>query len=217
MASSGAMLRREVLDRFRGEPLGTRAFLLARWIWTPYREVARTLPGKGRILDAGCGHGLLALVMALEAPARRILATDHDGPRIAAAKRAGRGIKNLEFREADFTRVPPGPFDGIVYMDDLHYLPFADQEALLRRSRGRLKQGGVLVFRELGQTGSLFSRWNRVHEKIMTTLGLTKAERLHFRTPDGWKVMAEKAGFRVRMRPLARPPYADILYECVKR
>jgi 2-polyprenyl-6-hydroxyphenyl methylase/3-demethylubiquinone-9 3-methyltransferase len=172
------------------------------------------LPSKGCILDAGCGHGLLALVMALASPARRILATDHDGPRIEAARRAAGDLKNLVFREADFTRVPSGPFDGIVYMDDLHYLTYAAQESLLRRSRRALKRGGVLVFREVGETKSLFFLFNKFHEKVMTTLGLTKAEKLHFRTPEGWKEMAEKTGFSVRMRSLARPPYADILYEC---
>jgi 2-polyprenyl-3-methyl-5-hydroxy-6-metoxy-1,4-benzoquinol methylase len=207
-----------VLARYRAERLRTRLFLHARWAWTPYREVARALPSGGRILDAGCGHGLLALVLALEGPARRVLATDHDASRIETARRAAQGLGNLEFRVADYRKVPSGPFDGMVYMDDLHYLTYAEQEALLRRSRKALKRGGVFVFRELGETGSLFSRWNRVHERLMTALGLTKAERLHFRSPAGWRSLAEKAGFAVvRVRPLARPPFADILYECVGR
>lgn len=208
---------REILARFQNESWGTRVFLAARWLWTPYEEIARALPCRGSILDAGCGHGLLALALAIQSPARRIMATDHDGSRIAAAARAAQGLGNVKFLEADYRKVPPGPFDGMVYMDDLHYLPHTEQESLLRRSRKSLKSGGVLVFRELGETGSLFSRWNRIHERIMTGLGLTKAAQLHFRTPEGWKSMAERAGYSVTMRPLARPPFADILYECVKK
>jgi 2-polyprenyl-3-methyl-5-hydroxy-6-metoxy-1,4-benzoquinol methylase len=208
---------REVLRRYGAESWGSRLFLAVRWMWTPYAEVARSLPVKGRILDAGCGHGLLALELSLRSPERRILGVDHDVPRIRAAQKASRDLKNVEFRDGDFTKVPQGLFDGIMYMDDLHYLPYADQETLLRRSRKALRRGGVLVFREVAQTGSFFSGWNRLHEKIMTAVGLTKAEKLHFRTPEGWKTLAESVGFQVHVRPLSRPPFADVLFECRPR
>jgi 2-polyprenyl-3-methyl-5-hydroxy-6-metoxy-1,4-benzoquinol methylase len=206
----------DVLKRYAAEPWRTRVYLLARWLWTPYEAIARLLPLEGRILDAGCGHGLLALTLALRSSARRVVAVDHDRERIGSARRAGRDLHGVRFLEGDFTRLPGGLYDGMVFLDVLHYLPWRAQEDLLRRAARRLRRRGVLVFREVAQGSSLFSRWNQVHERIMTAFGWTKADDLFFRTSEGWRRMAGSAGLKVRGRPMARPPFADFLYECTK-
>jgi 2-polyprenyl-6-hydroxyphenyl methylase/3-demethylubiquinone-9 3-methyltransferase len=175
------------------------------------------LPEKGKILDAGCGHGLLALVLALQSPRRFVFGVDHDRARVRAARRAGHGLANLRVERGDYTRLPGGTYDGMVFMDVLHYLPFRAQESLLRRAHKKLKRRGRLVFREVAAGGGFFSGWNKIHENLMTRLGFTQAEELHFRDAEGWRQCARKAGFRVRSKPLARPPFADHLFECDKR
>ncbi len=203
--------------RYARESLGTRCFLFLRWIWTPYEAVARCLPEKGRILDAGCGHGLLALALALQSPRRFVFGVDHDRARVLAARRASHGLPNLRFESGDYTRLPGGTYDGMVFMDVLHYLPFKTQESLFRRARRKLKKGGRLVFREVAAGDGFFSGWNKIHENLMTRLGFTQAEELHFRDAKGWRQLARKTGFRVSSKPFARPPFADHLFECEKR
>ena len=69
-----------------GISLGTKLFLHLRWWLTPYERMAAYVPKSGKVLDVGCGHGLLAMEMALSAPNRTVLATDHDVARIALAQ-----------------------------------------------------------------------------------------------------------------------------------
>jgi len=209
-------LDHEVLDRYRALSWGTRLFLWARWHWTPYGEMASRLPVKGRILDGGCGHGLLALALALGSSRRRVLGLDHAKERIRAALGAGAGLRNLSFRTGDYEVLPGGPYEGIALVDVLHYLPLARQEAVLRRAFRGLRRGGLLIFREVDRSPGFSSYFNRLHERFMTGLGFTRAEGLYFREPSGWTSIAQEAGFRVSSRPLSRFPFADILFECRK-
>jgi 2-polyprenyl-3-methyl-5-hydroxy-6-metoxy-1,4-benzoquinol methylase len=208
--------RRDVLERFSALSWGSRLFLWARWVWTPYVEMASLLPVKGRILDGGCGHGLFSLALALQSPKRNILGLDHSRIRIAAARSAARGIKNISFKIGDYTVLPRGPFDGIALIDVLHYLPYEKQARVLKNSAGRLRRGGILLFREVDRSLGMASGYNRLHETLMIRLGFTQAEGLHFRDAAGWKKLAQQAGFLVRMKPTARFPFADILYRCEK-
>lgn len=50
-----------------GISLGTKLFLHLRWWLTPYERMAAYVPKTGKVLDVGCGHGLLAMEMALSA------------------------------------------------------------------------------------------------------------------------------------------------------
>lgn len=205
-----------LLSRYADLPLGTRLFLYLRWVWTPYDEMAGLLPVRGRILDGGCGHGLLSLSLALGSPARRVEGLDHSRERIAIARRAGRGIGNLRFAKGDFRRPPGGVFDGIALIDVLHYLPHDRQERLLRDLMRRLRPGGVFLFRDVDRRPGFSSLWNRLHEGVMTGLGFTKAGGLHFRSRSQWTDLARRTGFRVTSRPTGRFPFADVLFRCLK-
>ena len=73
---------------FAEAPLSTRCFLWLRSILTPYDRIASALPGRGRILDLGSGHGLLALALAVGSDKREIIGIDHDPERVRLAEAA---------------------------------------------------------------------------------------------------------------------------------
>ena len=104
-----------------GINLGTKVFLHLRWLLTPYERMAAYAPKVGKVLDVGCGHGLLAMEMALSGPHRTVLATDHDVARIELATQAGKGITNLKFEVSTGSPVADGTFDAIMMIDFLHY------------------------------------------------------------------------------------------------
>jgi 2-polyprenyl-3-methyl-5-hydroxy-6-metoxy-1,4-benzoquinol methylase len=203
---------RRVLDHYRGLPWGKAFFLWVRWHWTPYQEMADLMPRSGSILDAGCGHGLFSLALALGSPSRKVLGIDHAFPRLAQALKASEGVPNVDFRYNDYPVLPGGPYAGIALIDVLHYLPFQRQELVLKKAFRKLRRGGVLLFREVDQSPGLASAYNRLHERFMTGLGFTQAAGLHFRDPKGWEAIAVRAGFQVTARPLSRFPFADILF-----
>jgi tRNA1(Val) A37 N6-methylase TrmN6 len=65
-----------------------RGFLWLRSILTPYARMASALPARGRVLDLGSGHGLLAFALSRDSPRREIIGIDHDPERVRLAEAA---------------------------------------------------------------------------------------------------------------------------------
>lgn len=213
-------LGRRVLSRYHGAGVATRLFLNARWRWTPYEAVAARLPASGTILDLGSGHGLLSLALAMGGPGRTVRGTDHDARRVGLARRAAEGVANLEFTpgnllDAAGDGTASGTVAGVVVLDALHYLSHDEQELFLARCRAALREpDGVLLVRDVDAGAGPASQFNRLYERVMTGLGITRAERLHFRSRAGWIAALAGAGFDVACEPCGRFPFADLLFAC---
>ncbi len=203
-----------------GISLGTKLFLHLRWWLTPYERMAAYVPKTGKVLDVGCGHGLLAMEMALSEPNRSVLATDHDVARIDLAQQAGKGIANLKFLVSTGSPVADGTFDAIMMIDFLHYFSPEQQDDMIAKAYANLQPGGWLLAREVNQQGGLISKLNQFYEKITTTIGFTKSnniqaqENLSFKSQSGWEAKFTEHGFKVRSEPCSSPIFADILYIC---
>ena len=205
-----------------GISLGTKLFLHLRWWLTPYERMAAYVPKSGKVLDVGCGHGLLAMEMALSAPNRTVLATDHDVARIDLAKQAGKGISNLQFEVSTGSPVADGTFDAIMMIDFLHYFSPEQQDAMIAKAYANLQVGGWLLAREVNQQGGLISKLNQFYEKMATLTGFTQSntiqakENLSFKSQAGWEAKLVEHGFKVHSEPCSSPIFADILYICQK-
>jgi ubiquinone/menaquinone biosynthesis C-methylase UbiE len=205
-----------------GISLGTKLFLYLRWWLTPYERMAAYVPKSGKVLDVGCGHGLLAMEMALSEPNRTVLATDHDVARISLASQAGQGITNLKFEVSTGSPVPDGTFDAIMMIDFLHYFSPEQQDAMIAKAFANLQPGGWLLAREVNQQGGLISKLNQLYEKLATTIGFTQSnnvqakENLSFKSQSGWEAKFAEHRFKVRSEPCSSPIFADILYICQK-
>ena len=202
-----------------GISLGTKVFLHLRWLMTPYSAIAAHVPAVGKVLDVGCGHGLLAMKMALSAAGRHVLATDHDIQRIDLARLAGAGIGNLQFEVSSGSPVAAGQFDAIMMIDFLHYFSPEEQERMTRQAFAQLAPGGRLLVREVNGEAGLVSKINQFYEKMATWTGFTQSnekENLSFRSPTGWQALFAEQGFKVRSEPCSSPIFADILYICEK-
>jgi Methyltransferase domain len=184
------------------------------------------IPDGARILDLGSGQGLLAswLLTArahFEAGAwcpawpqpprvesiRGIELKAADVARAVSALGTRAANEPGDIRTADFGRA-----NVVVILDVLHYLDFADQEAVLARVRAALPSGGRLLLRVGDATPSLtfwISTW--VDRLVMLARGHGRVQ-LHCRTLTVWRELLRTAGFQAA--PVAASsgtPFANVL------
>jgi trans-aconitate methyltransferase len=99
-----------------------------------------------RLLDAGCGDGLLSLSLAKRHPDWEVIGVDRrddllDGARTRASARS---LANVRFEAGDLTApMPVSGVDAVVALECLHEIP--DDEAALASMAGALAPGGLLV------------------------------------------------------------------------
>lgn len=173
---------------------------------------AALIPGDARILDLGCGQGLLAALL-IATPATRnaayrgieLMATDV--ARAHQALGAGCGVELGDIRHAEF-----GAADAVVILDVLHYMTHAEQDAILRRVRQALVGGGVLLLRVGDAAAGLpfrISNW------VDWTVALARghgATRFYCRSVAQWRTALEALGFTVQAEPMSRgTPFANVL------
>jgi 2-polyprenyl-3-methyl-5-hydroxy-6-metoxy-1,4-benzoquinol methylase len=198
--------RRRLLSLYKDSTLVTRAHVRVRWATCPFRAVAAEVPASGRILEVGCGHGLLSLLLALGSPGRDVHGIDVDEDKLDAARGAAvRGDLAAAFDVARGGDVPDGPWDGIAIVDVLYLLDADSQRALLVACAQRLAPGGRLVVKEMAPVPRWKAAWNHAQEvAAVKLLRITEGGELTFLPPAELAAAMAGAGLAVRERPLHR-------------
>lgn len=99
-----------------------------------------------RVLDAGCGDGLITLALAKRHPGWTIVGMDLSAELLAGAReRAGnRGLANVSFLETDLTKtLPEDGFDAVMALECLSEIP--DDRAAIAAIAAAARPGGLLV------------------------------------------------------------------------
>jgi trans-aconitate methyltransferase len=111
------------------------------------REIAERAQGRPlRILDAGCGDGLLTLAMAKRHPEWTMVGVDLRENLLAGARARAeaRGLGNVSFQAADLLKpLPLDGFDVVIALECLSEIP--DDEGALRTMLAALSPGGTLA------------------------------------------------------------------------
>jgi uncharacterized protein (DUF2062 family) len=183
------------------------------------------LPSEGRLLDLGCGRGILfsLLLAARDRHARGEYPKDWPPPprlafhgierggKTAAAARRALGdeavVVTADLRDAAFPEA-----DAVVILDVLHYLPANAQENLLDRAAKCLAPGGVLLIRDADAAGGCRFSATRIQERTMTLLRGHWRQRFQYRSAAEWRGMLEDLGLTVDVQPMGMgTPYANVL------
>lgn len=118
---------------------------LVRWIFLRRLELALALarldePESLRILDLGCGEGLLMRRLREIHPRHSVTGVDHN-PNVAAIELPGVKVVRGDLLRPE--SLPLGPFERIFCLDVLEHIE--DLELPLRLVRGALSPDGLLV------------------------------------------------------------------------
>lgn len=178
------------------------------------------LAGHGHILDLGCGQGLMAAWLYAALDLHRTGAWPADWPapprptqylgidRSAAAIRQARSAlpPSVHLLAADIRTAPLSPADAVLLIDVLHYMPYADQESLLRRSLGCLQPGGVLLLRVGDASEGLAFHSSYWVDLLVAHLRGHHLRRLYCRSMGHWRGLLEGLGCTCQTLPLGPEP-----------
>ncbi len=191
------------------------------------------LPDRGRLVDVGCGQGvLLALLIAAREQYRRgewpsgwapppldleLQGLERRRDRVWVAHRALRDSAQVERCDVRETALPR--CSVIALLDLLLYLEPDDQLRLLEKAAAALDSGGVLLLREADSAAGFayqLTRWT-ARLSALGTGGLWP--KIHCRSAAEWASLLEAVGFSVAAaEPMsAGTPFANVLFVCKKR
>ena len=185
------------------------------------------LSDRARILDLGCGQGLLASWL-LAAQARQfegawpsdwppapaplqLLGVDADRREVARA-RAALGDR-ARFVQGDIRHVDYGPADAVVILDVLHYMSYASQEAVLERTRAALAPGGRVLLRIGDAAGGAGFTLSTLIDRAVALARRRRLLRLYSRPAAEWQALLVRLGFTIEALPMSQgTPFANVLF-----
>jgi uncharacterized protein (DUF2062 family)/protein-L-isoaspartate O-methyltransferase len=216
-----ALLRETTSRRYLGAGAVQWEIVRGKLRYDPlYFAVLRAgmLPERGRLLDLGCGRGILMAVIVEAGRAWRQGAWDGAWPRpplelelvgierqarlARIAREALAGCATLHV--ADLVDHEPEPADAIVITDTLHHLPAEVQPRLLHRACSALRPGGVLVLREVDGSMRVRCALRCARRWLRCWLRGRWHRGLHFRPAETWRRLLEREGLSVRLTLPAR-------------
>jgi len=190
------------------------------------------LPRRARVVDIGCGQGLVAsLLHATRSAGRRGLwpagwppppsAVSYTGIELMEkeTRRASRALARLPFEprfvHADMRQAALPACDVVFVLDVLHYVDHAAQRDLLGRVRDALAPGGRLLLR-VGDAGEKRAyRASQWVDRVVTLVRGHRAPPTHGRPLGEWKALLWRLGFAVEAMPMSQgTPFANVLLVC---
>jgi len=199
----------------------------------PYQILqSGVLPREGRLLDLGCGRGILLSLLDTAVdlhasgewpsdwaapPDRLELVGIERRPRMVAAARIGTAGA-AQIIEADLADVDLPRCRAAILVDVLHYLEPAVQLSLIDRVAAALEPGGLLLIREADAAlGPRF--WTtRFAERLCAMARGHFGQRFGYRTLDEWSALARERGLSIEANPAwGGTPYANVLIAATKK
>jgi SAM-dependent methyltransferase len=187
------------------------------------------VPPRARVLDIGCGQGLLAsLLAAIDAAHARgawpaswpsaPVGTRYTGielmPRDVARAQAalGRLPTAPRFVRGDMCSAALPASDVVVILDVLHYVDHGAQQAVLERVRDALRPNGRLLLRvgdASSRCGFVISQWV---DRVVTLVRGHRMPPTWGRPLSEWIALLQALGFSVLPVPMSQgTPFANVL------
>ncbi len=174
-----------------------------------------------RVLDLGCGRGLVGVLVEMLTPAsdtRWYLGVDRNDRYVRAARQALESSLGCTVQTTDLRDFDPAAADVVVMNDVLRFLPFTAQDALMRRLARALPPGARMFVREKDAGAGWRFKWSALSDTIMGLFPGRPHHGTHYRRAGDLRNALIAAGFAVTDRAVARAASpAFVLIEATRR
>lgn len=186
-------------------------------------------PDGAKVLDLGCGRGLLAAwFLSAERLAEEgnwsadiqppkglhfrgveLMAREADCGNQALQPRHG---KRVQLRGGDMRETDMNDADVIAILDVLHYIPYQEQDSMLDHIRKALGNNGLFITR-VGNAGSgLRFMTSQIVDFCISFAQGHRMARMWCRPLDEWISALESRGFEVQAIPMSdKTPFANVM------
>jgi 2-polyprenyl-6-hydroxyphenyl methylase/3-demethylubiquinone-9 3-methyltransferase len=161
-----------ILNAYKDSDWAVKIFVLIRYLVCPWEKIVeRLIPlvDDGKLLDIGCGHGLLLHLVHMKTACHKCVGLDHDRTKIAAARRSTSNNSKIAVLEScELPRLSSQRFNCITLIDVLYTVPPKDWSKIWKLVHENLEPDGVLLIKETVNHPS-FKYWVCLLQEIFAT------------------------------------------------
>ncbi|MEQ1636356.1 MAG: class I SAM-dependent methyltransferase [Methylococcales bacterium] len=185
-----------------------------------YRAILElnVLPEQGKILDLGCGRGILLALLTTRRQLNKDISPDlvfkgielrsKDAQIAQVVLGAGADIVN-----ADIRSVVIADCQLVILLDVLLYMREPEQKQVLQRIADALPANGTLIMREADASASLRYLMTWGGERFCALSRGHWLQSYHYRSQHAWVSLLEQLGFTVTTYPMSEgTPFANVLF-----
>lgn len=207
--------------RFSSSGRFVQGFVRGKLLHDPvYREILDRdiLPTQGKILDLGCGRGILLALLTTLRHSNSAVNTQLEYQGFELSEKAARIAQNSLGMDADIvngdirTQLLPD-CQAVLLLDVLMYMRAEEQEDVLQKVCRALQPSGVLIIREADAGSGVPFAITWLAERFCAFARGHWRQHYGYRSKQEWNRVLEQLGFKVDMAPMSQgTPFANVLF-----